>query len=163
MIIKYQLLLELPSDAELSELEPDVQASVSLLGTYYPSRVAPSSVAIAPRKMMYCVVKSDVNDLLTLLESMVFAYSLDWSVLGLQSCRLIDTITLDGGTNEERIVRVARVLKDLDFEIIKGFLPDRLDSGENPLTPDTTWITKYQGFSPWEMLSNYEVVHEVVV
>ena len=147
------LLLEVPSDLDVnSEGFPrDVAWEIYKLNSFWPGLNTPGTQSVNPKKLMHCSVKTDIDDIETLIQGLIIAYSLDWVIAGIQSYYRVIPAVIDWDTNE--ILEPAKVLSVVpcDTDIIFQYLPDRYaeyDENGNPvgspLEKSLSWLHMYQ-------------------
>lgn len=160
---QYNVLIEVPDDLDVTMRDEsgnfaignDVAYEIYLLGAYWPALVTPGTVIANPKKLMHCVIHTDIQDVLTLLDSMIIAYSLDWTVVGIQSYKNEVPATYD---EEGNILspETPLVLLPVDMDIAGDYFADRYSEyGEDgspiglPEEKTVDYIHRYQGMAPW--------------
>jgi len=138
---KYQILIEMPHDEDLSLLPPDAQYEIHMLQALYPNRFAPGTVTDLDRKLLYCVVTTESGDPLTLIEGMILAYELAWSVGGFQAAWSDDKL-MDMDTD----LVFPFLIQQYNYEY-DGINEEPISSTPIPKSADA--LPKYQGLATW--------------
>ena len=69
--MRYNMLLEVPKDLVVSDIEQDVAWEISQLETFWPSLITPGTHISDPKKLMHCVITTDIGDVETLIKSLI--------------------------------------------------------------------------------------------
>ena len=152
--MKYSLVLEIPEDSLINELPADVQYELQVLETLYPSEPAVGTIPDLGKKLLYCIITTEIKKLETFLNSLIIIYELDWKIACLQSWLAPAPIIEAVGDEETVIGHKALVLVPFNSAIILPYLAPRYiydkegnQTGEQ--TKQMNWMSHYQGAADW--------------
>lgn len=168
-IMLYQTIIETDSDLDVLDVDGDgdytigndVVGELATMQTEWANSICPDGGHIMPgtrvyknRKVIHAILDINAEDPLTLLESLLAFYDLDWEVWILQSLgkhlvvNIKDEPILDEEDNKQY---EATIEKDIDETFIK-FLND-VYTGDPPVTSRPTLPVKLHSYSGWESMT----------
>lgn len=165
--MKWALILETPEydlitgTGENPSLPQDFLYELQVLETLYPGEPAIGTQLDGGKKLLYCIVTTEIAKLDTYLQALFLIYELDWVVRSLQSW--LESVPVMGDVpdpeNFEKVIEgivgiKAKVLVPFNKTAIFPYLNPRhnYDDDGNPTTEKAkkmNWFPLYQGQSEW--------------
>lgn len=145
--MKYTLLIEVPEATDVTDpsFDQDVVWELGQMNGEWPSSPMPDTKVIAGKKLIHALIDTNASDPLLLVNALITTYSLDWTVMAMQT---FDTTPVYDG-NGDLVSNDATTLMIFNTDAL-DYMNDRLD-GDGPAlqTPEKNWVSKYQGQSDW--------------